>query len=190
MAFYAEEVRLILLGQEWMEAAVYVRIFGVAAMIRPAIGTSAVVLITCGQSTRFLVLAVAHGVVLTILLFLGLGWGPEGVALAHVATTIVLMIPKLYFSFMRTPATLRGFLSAVWPTVVAGAAMVTGLIALRSLHIGGGFVVSLLVGASVGGALYLLALGLQPRGRAELGSLFVDVRAALDRKRRARAGSD
>jgi PST family polysaccharide transporter len=184
VAVYAEEVTLLFLGPEWRHAAVFVCIFSVAAMIRPAIGTSAVVLVSCGHSRRFFVLAVAHGVVLSLLLLLGVNWGAEGVALAHVATTVVLMAPKLYFSFLKTPATLQSFVGAIRAPVVAGVLMGTGLIALRGHLAMDNALLSLLAGASAGCALYVVGLWVQPNGRNELRSLAKDLRAGLERKRR------
>ena len=89
-------------------------------MIRPTIGTTAVVLITCGLSTRFLALNVLHSVVLVTLLMIGAGVGPEGIAMAHVGTTILLMLPKLHYSFVGTPATVAGFFSAIRPALRRG----------------------------------------------------------------------
>src|SRR5690606_25086657 len=37
VAVYAEDITLLALGRNWIDAAVFVRIFGIAAAIRPAI---------------------------------------------------------------------------------------------------------------------------------------------------------
>lgn len=183
VAIYAEEVTLLLLGPKWADAAIFVRIFGLAAMMRPAIGTSYVVLVTCGLSTRMLAIAVAHGVVLTALLAIGTGWGAAGVAWAHVATTVVLMVPKLYFSFLSTPVTLAGFFSAIRPTLVAGIAMAAALALLRHFALIHGTLFSLAAGATAAAVVYGLALWLQAASRGELKAMLLDVREALRRKR-------
>jgi O-antigen/teichoic acid export membrane protein len=179
IAVYAEEVTLLLLGPTWSEAAVFVRIFGVAAAIRPAIGTSAVVLITTGQSGKYLTVAVVHGVLLAILMIFGVRWGAEGVAVAHVATTLILMVPKLYYSFTGTPITLGVFFHAVRTPLVAGAAMLAGLVMLRSLTSLPGVVLPLFTGVAVGGTLYLAVWLLQRKGRRQLRTMTSDLASAL-----------
>jgi O-antigen/teichoic acid export membrane protein len=185
---YADEVTLILLGPEWREAAVFVCIFGILAMMRPAIATSALVLVTCGLSTRFLLLAVAHGLVLMMFMLVGVHWSSEGVAWAHVCATAVMMLPKLYYSFLRTPATLGGFFGAVRAPFVAGLVMLGSLAALRQMWQSDDVALSALVGFVTGYTLYVFALWLQAGSRAEIKSLLADVRAALQRSKKAHAG--
>lgn len=182
VAVYAEEVTLILLGPGWSEATIFIRIFAVAAAIRPAIGTSAVVLITMGQSGKYLVIAVVHSLVLVLMMVLGVRWGAEGIALAHVSTTLILMLPKLHYSFAGTPITLRGFFRAVRNPAIAGAIMLVGLILVRRELTLPGVVFPLAVGFSAGAILFCSAWLIQPSGRAQLRDLVRDVKAAL-RKR-------
>jgi hypothetical protein len=93
------------------------------------------------------------------------------------------MVPKLYYSFLRTPATMAGFFRSIRPVVIAGLTMATGLIALQTVLPSEGVLLPLVVGAAAAGPLYLLALWLQPDSRAELKLLPQDLRAALRRRR-------
>ena len=179
VAVCAEEITLLMLGPTWMDAVPFVRIFGVAAAVRPAIATTAIVLVTCGMSRRFLAIAVAHSLLLTILMFVGLFWGAIGVALAHVLTTLVLAYPKLYYSLLGTPVTIRGFLTSARTPMISGFAMTAGLVAMRALVPIDGFVASLLVSTCVAGLIYGVTLWMQPAGRAALTTLLGDVRTAL-----------
>jgi O-antigen/teichoic acid export membrane protein len=175
VAVYAEEVTRLVLGQQWVAAAVFVRIFAAAAAIRPALATSAVVLITCGRSGRFLVLAIAHSALLVILIFAGLGWGPEGVALAHLAATVILMIPKLYLSFQDTPVSLESFWRATRLPLFAGLVMASGLTLAKIFLPVGGVLPTLLVGGVLGGFLYVGVWLLHARGRVQLQTLGQDL---------------
>jgi len=174
-AVYAKEVTLLLLGPAWGEAAALIGIFAMGAAIRPAIATSAIVLITSGKSRRYLMIAVGHGFVLTLMLLVGVGWGAEGVAVAHVGTTVLLMVPKLYYSFLETPITMKTFISAVRTPAVAGMAMVGGLVIVRTLLPPQGVIVPLVLGAGVGGAVYLSACLLQREGKEQLRILMKDM---------------
>jgi PST family polysaccharide transporter len=182
IAVCSEDVTLLLLGPDWIDATIFVQIFGIATAVRPAIGSSAVVLITCGLSTRFLALAIIHSLVLVVMLIVGLNWGATGVASALVATTFMLAIPKLYYSFLGTPATLRGFFLACWVPATAGVAMGIVLIALDRLEIASGTFASLLLSAAVGAATYMAAIALHPGSRAILRALFVDIGSSLRAK--------
>ena len=132
VAIYAEPLTLLLLGPNWSDAAIFLRIFGFVAAIRPAIATSAMVLITCGKSRAYLVTAVVHSLVLLVLMLIGVRWGAEGIAGAHVAATIILMYPKLLYSFIDTPVSVGVFLGAVRTPVVAAVGMTLCLLALRN----------------------------------------------------------
>jgi O-antigen/teichoic acid export membrane protein len=176
VAVYAEEVTQLVLGQQWTPAAVFVKIFAIAEPIRPTIGTSAVVLITCGKSSRFLFLAIAHSVLLVLLIFSGLGWGAEGVAMAHVATTVLLMIPKLHLSFVDTPVTMESFWRAARLAVFAGLVMALGLSLVKIYLPVGGPLPTLILGGLVGGLLYLGVWLMHARGRIQLQALGQDLR--------------
>jgi PST family polysaccharide transporter len=146
------------------------------------VATSALVLISCGHSTRYLVVAVVHGVLLTLSLFIGVRWGAVGVAVAHVAVTVVLMVPKLYFSFVNSPVGLATFFAGVRIPAIAAGVMVAGLLVLRELAPLSGQIAPLSAGALVGGALYLGACLLQPKGRTHFEALTKDLIASLRRR--------
>lgn len=183
VTIYAGDVTTLLLGSHWSEASVFVAIFGFAAMIRPSIGTSAVVLITCGHSRRFLLLGIVHSVVLAVLLVLGTFWGAEGVAVAHVATTVLLMVPKLHYSFRGTPVTLGGFARTVSRPVFAAMVMGVGLLLLKATLPTLPALAAVAAGLGAGGVLYFATLWLQQGSREELMHLWSDVRGAMRRRR-------
>ncbi len=183
VAFYAPEITLLILGPSWTDAAIFIRIFGLAASFRPALSTSAIVLVTCGKTARYLAIAVIHGAVLTVLLLVGIRWGAEGVALAHVGTTVLLAVPKLYYSFVDTPVSVRNFVGAVQTPVVASMAMIASLLALHLvLHLEG-VLLPLAVGAGVAGPVYVGAWLLQPKGWFQFKTLSEDIRTSLQRRR-------
>jgi PST family polysaccharide transporter len=181
VAVYAQEIVLLALGRGWGQATPFIRIFGIAAAIRPAIATSAIVLITCGFSTRYLQLALIHGGLLALLLSLGVGWGAEGVAAAHVLTTVVFMLPKLHYSFLGSPVTLRGFLGAIRVPVVAGTLMLGALLLVHHVYPSDGTLRPLVVGLAVAPLFYLTIGLLYRESRERLSLLTSDVMTSLRR---------
>lgn len=186
VAVFAREIAHVVLGEAWGQATGFIRIFGVAAAIRPAVATSAVVLITCGHSARYLRAAIAHSLLLAVLMCAGLSWGPEGVGVAHVSATVIALWPKLWYSFLDTPVSVGLFVRSVRVPVVAGAAAVAATLALnRELVLPDAS--ALVAGAVLGSAVYLAVCLLQGEGRRRIRALAEDLRAALRRRTAAAA---
>lgn len=183
IAVCADEITLLMLGPNWIEAAVFVQIFGAGVAVRPAIGTSAIVLITHGRSRRFLVITIVHTVVLGLLLIAAIPWGPEGIAIAIVGTTLALMYPKLLFSFVETPVSVSGFFKVLIAPFGSALVMLFSLLAVRNLAALDDPIASLALSIGVGGAVYLVSLWLLPGGRVAIGSLLLDIRVALSARR-------
>ena len=131
-AIYAKEITLVVLGEKWVGAAPLLSIFAVATFIRPVLGMAGVVLITCGQSDRLLIFALIRNAILVLFTLMGLRWGAEGVAAGQLATTIVLILPSLYYSFARSPVTVGSFFAAIRTPLIASTVMVAGLLVFRS----------------------------------------------------------
>ena len=179
VAIYAREVTLLMLGPAWSGAANLVRIFGVAAAVRPALATTAAVLVTCGHSRRYLVVAVFHSVVLCVLMFVGARWGAVGVALAHVGTTALLYAPKLYYSLDVSPVRMERYFEALRMPVIASSVMVCGLLVLHTAVQFPGDFLSLTIGVLAGGALYVAGCLVSSAGRHRIRTLVSDVLSAM-----------
>jgi hypothetical protein len=89
------------------------------------------------------------------------------------------MYPVLYFSFLDTPASVFGFFNALLVPVVSALVMLCGVVAVKHLVPTEGFVNSLALSAGVGGAVYFVAMWLQPGGRIEMRALLADLRTVL-----------
>ena len=73
-AISAREIVLVALGEEWIGAVVFLRIFGVAGAILVTVGTSGMVLVTRGKSGRYLVVNLVYSLTLVGLMFVGATW--------------------------------------------------------------------------------------------------------------------
>jgi PST family polysaccharide transporter len=183
-AVYAEELTLMLLGTRWSGAAPLFRIFALAALIRPVLGTAGIVVLTCGRSRRLLVLTFASQLVLVLFIFLGIGWQAQGVAMAYLLTAATLLLPNLYFSFKDTPVTMSLFFRTIGMPAAASALMVAALFAVRSVLPSPGLIESLFLGAVIGGIVYLAASFSLPGGRSELSALIGDLMTSISYKGR------
>jgi len=180
---YSKELVLLLLGEKWIESTEFFRIFALASAIRPAIGTSGIVLITCGKSSRFFLVSFVHSFVLCIFLIIGLQWGPVGVAIAHVMTSIVLMLPKLYYSFAKTPVSIGVFFKTMSSPFIASIVMAIVLCILCNFFIIKAPFKALILGGFVGALVYIIVLILLPISRKEVITLYKDAILSIHKKK-------
>lgn len=85
---YAHEIVVVALGKKWLGAIVFLRIFGVAAAVLPALGTTGTVLVSCGQSGRFFWVSLVNNALMVILMAIGVSGGAVGVAIARVSDVL------------------------------------------------------------------------------------------------------
>ena len=181
-AIFSKEIIQMLLGDQWIDASILLRIFAIGATIRPAIGTSAIVLITCGKSTRYLILAAVHCLALLILMFVGVKWGTVGVACAHVVTTVVLMIPKLFYSFLGTPISFKFFFQTIRSPVIAGICLVIFLMICVNFKLLSEIEFSYIMISGIGLIIYIAILFLLADTREHIFFLYRDISNSLWKK--------
>jgi len=179
---YSEDITLLVLGEKWLSAAPFLGIFAVAAAIRPTIATTGIVLITLGRSKVLLGLALGHSLVLTLLMGAGLPWGALGIAVAHVATSVIFIPLNLHYSFKGSPVTVGSFWSAIRMSLASSVFMGVSLIVFRLTFPIAHSLPSLLAGCAIGATTYLLPWLLLPSGRAELRLILQDVHNAVLRR--------
>lgn len=182
VAIYSAEVTRVVLGRKWLEAAPLLMILSFDAFIKQPVSSAAFVLITRGRSKTYLGLIVLQSVTLILLMALGVRWQTKGIAIADVATTYLLIWPRLYYSLKDSPVTIGTFFSTIARPAAASILMA---IVLRLVHQALpplGAPMFLAIGSFVGAFTFLGFWVLLPGGKAELLSLVADVRTALRRK--------
>lgn len=188
-AIYAHEIVLVALGEKWLGAVVFLRIFALVAAIQPALATSGMVLITCGRSSKFLFVSLVYSAVSMSLMFVGTRWGSVGIAAAHLAAAVVLTPWMLSYSFAQSPVSIGAFWQSVSRPIAASLAMGVALVSLQRFAGLEGAPLSLAAALGTALAVYFPALILVPGGRAQLFSLVHELTAALRRRSNARPDS-
>jgi O-antigen/teichoic acid export membrane protein len=179
---FAREIVLFLLGVKWIGVVPFIRVFAIIAATGPVISTYMVVLITFRKPKKYLVLVLAHSIILIIFMIIGIKYGAIGIAYAQVLTTIVLMIPKLCYSFNGTSLTIGLFFRTIASPLFAGLGMMAILFALLKLFPITDVFLTLLTGSVVGIISYLAILFLLPDSRGNVVALYKDVSSSLNRK--------
>jgi O-antigen/teichoic acid export membrane protein len=172
-----EGVRFVL-GPRWGQAAPLLRVTALASFLAPSITTAVAVALSCGHARRLLRFAVWESVGLAVFFFVGIPWGPLGVASAHLWVVCVVGIPAVYWFLKDTPISLRFFVSIVARPATASACMAGVLLAYKAVVPATGLY-SVVSGAVLGVLVYALVLLLLPGGRAEVAGLVADLRRGV-----------
>ena len=185
---FAEELTVLVLGPNWVEATPFFLIFAAAALVRPVLGTTTPVLVSRGRSLQLLWMVVVSQVAYVGLVCVGAFWGAEGIAFAYVLTPVVLLVPNVWWAFRGSPVKLRDFFFALVRPFVASAVMAASLWIYRQGLSDPGGGAWLFCAAVVGTLIFCGCLLVLPGGRDEFRTLFADVLAAYDRRARSNRG--
>jgi len=178
LLIHADDVTSVVLGQKWLGAATFIRIFAVGGLLQSVFSTIGFVLVSRGHSGKLLKLSTATNLVKFALMVLGLRWGAIGVALADVSTTLIMFVPFLHLSLKNSPVTFGAFVRALArpfaSSLLVGIALVGCKLALPAappvVSCGGGLVVTTVV--------FIATWVLLPGGRSELRALWAAVAGA------------
>lgn len=185
LAVFAEQLVVVALGTDWLGATPFFQLLAIAAFLRPPMGTLGSLMVSCGFSRRYLWWGLSGSGVIVASLALGSFWGPIGIAYAHVAWTVLWLVPGVYWGLHATPVRARDFAGALFrPTVASLVLAVVLLWILHGLRAGRSALEVLTWGMIAGAPAYLGAWLLLPGGRAaELRALIEVIRSAVGRGR-------
>lgn len=103
LAIKSEDVIRLILGEAWLSAAPFLRIFSIAGLVRPILNTCQLVMISCGKSRRYLQWGMMSGVCIIMAYTIGIWWGAIGVAYAYAITNYAVLILMLCYGLKDTP---------------------------------------------------------------------------------------
>jgi len=128
----ADQVIYLLLGSQWLGAAAIFKILCINAFIQPVSTTWGLVLVSLGQSKKYLTWGIINSIFISISFILGLPWGAIGVAAAYTIVSYVLLAPTLWYCFRQTPIAIADFFSAIFRPVIASIIMGFVIFTVRS----------------------------------------------------------
>lgn len=126
-AVFSNDLILVLLGPKWLEAAVIFRLLAPTVLIFGMINPLSWLLFSVGLQGRSLVIALVIAPLVISAYFVGLPYGPEGVAIAYSSAMTLWVIPHLVWCLHGTAISLselflavsRPFLSGIVAAIVA-----------------------------------------------------------------------
>jgi O-antigen/teichoic acid export membrane protein len=103
VVIYAQDVVLVMLGENWVGVTEVLRICALAWFPMPGIEPTGLLLQTSGQARRYFKMGVVTSLARVCAFSVGAWWGALGVAYGQLALTCTVMIPRLYFCVRDTP---------------------------------------------------------------------------------------
>lgn len=134
IAIFADEVVLLWLGKDWSASADLFRLLAVAAVIGGISNPLGWLQIALGQTRKYRILGIANSAVIVLSFFLGLPFGPKGVASAYSIAMAVNFVPYWWIGLRGTPVSPKAaFASMVPPLLSCAAAALPALLIGRAV---------------------------------------------------------
>ena len=182
MAVLATEIVLVMLGEQWLEAAPIFQVLAAAGLAQTLGHPNGWLYQTTGHVRQQAVWGLISRSIMVVAFAFGVQWGPYGVAVAYAVTMTVLMVPSFALACRGTPVSLRDIGVAVWrPTLVGAVTYAASWLVHRWIEPHLGTVAILAITGAVGAATYAGAVMLWPAARAQWRALVGLVQQAAAR---------
>ena len=123
LAVLAEEVVLLVLGSQWLDAAIIFQIFAAFVIVQNVVVTTGWVLQSLGRGSRMLKWSAVQAPVFVIACLIGLPWGGIGVAIAATIQALLITVPCMLFAYRDSPVSVLGVGKAVLKPVCVAAGL-------------------------------------------------------------------
>lgn len=156
MFMEAQNVILVLLGDQWSEAVPLFRILCIAGFAVSMTRVTKWLYLSRGETKRQFRWGLISTPVMVLAVAIGARWGAFGVALGFTVATCLLTYPSIAFCLKTSHLSMRDFLGTVWRPALASVAAAFLLLAVGAVIPSGRSVaVGLLVKLAVFGLAYL-----------------------------------
>jgi len=122
----ADNIIGVLLGGQWGKAIVIFQVLALFSFIQPVMSTTGIVLVSLGQTKRYLQLGVIRSLVVVVTFCVAVKWGAIGIAVAYAMINYGLILPHLWFSFSKSPLSIKFFIKTISKAAILS--IVTGCI--------------------------------------------------------------
>jgi O-antigen/teichoic acid export membrane protein len=164
----SSEVIRIVFGEKWLEMDAVFKVLTLAGFIQVVSGTPGVVLLSLGQSRRYLQAGILSTIFTIISFIIGIQYGAIGVAKSYTVMSYVTVPAVFLFAFRGVPVHFFDFLSGMWRVCVAcvfgGAVVIAVTTNLPEMSLW----VALFVKGVLGGCVMIITLLLLPGGSKQL----------------------
>lgn len=115
----AQDVMLLLLGNQWVEAIPLFRVLTVAVFVGSLYRVTKWIYVSSGQTQRQLRWGLVYTPVMMVSVALGAQWGAIGIASGYTLGICLLTYPSVLYCVASCPITMGDFMGAVWRPAIA-----------------------------------------------------------------------
>lgn len=115
----AQDVILLLLGDQWSEIVPIFRVLTIAVYVGMAYRVTKWIYVSAGETQRQFRWSLIHTPVMIVAIAIGVRWGAYGVAVGYTVGMCLLSYPAVVYCVRQSPITLGDFMGAVWRPAVA-----------------------------------------------------------------------
>jgi O-antigen/teichoic acid export membrane protein len=173
----AEQAVLTLLGDQWLGCVPIFRALAPAAFIGSFNVATGWVYISLGRTKRQFAWGIFSSIIIAAAFFIGLRWGPLGVAAAYSVAVVATRLPGILYCFAISPLSLADLGAAIWratlTSLLAGAALL-GVDNAVAYNLPA--VASLMINLGVFGLAYIVIWVALPGGRKALADIVAIAR--------------
>ncbi len=188
MYVYAENIILLLLGNQWLAAVGVFKILALVGFLQASIQAGrGLPMLSLGFTKRYFKFGVLQSIVTVSGIVLGLKGGIEGVALGYGVAFYLLVPFTMRWTMQGSPVGFKDWLHAVSSPVVSAVIMLIGMSYVKNIYEmkmnvnGEGLLfnfTSIVIGLILGLGLFLVSLLMQPNGAFYFKSVYKQVRNA------------
>ena len=134
MFITADDVTLLMLGEQWLEIVPMFRVLIVAVFIGSLYRVTKWIYVSAGETQRQFRWGLIHTPVMIVAIAIGVRWGAYGVAVGYTVGMGLLSYPAVVYCVRQSPITLGDFMGAVWRPASASI-LSAGLLYLTPLNL-------------------------------------------------------
>jgi PST family polysaccharide transporter len=172
LIIFADSLILLMLGKGWAPSVVLFHRLGWAALAQPLGQALGVLLITSGLSRRYLLWGAMHSAIMVASFFIGLPWGPNGIATSYAIANYIVFFPSLIFCTHGTYVSATLILRSISLPALATAVAAWWVLFTKTILPLENQFLQLGVYASMFAVVYILPYFFFQSSRAELASFF------------------
>lgn len=165
----SREVILVVLGEQWVEAAVLFKVLAFAALLQPVVNPVGWVYTSLGKTHHMLHWALFAVPLICISFALGLPWGALGVAVSYMICSItVLTFPALWWAFKYSPLTVYKWIATVHRPLFTSLLLYGVVTFIRHNFHSGNPIYIIVVSVLISSCALVLVLGVWRRAREDI----------------------
>jgi PST family polysaccharide transporter len=167
LAVLSHDIVLVVLGKQWMGASTIFAVLAIAALGQPLASTTGLIYASLGQGDRQLRWSLIATPLTMAAFFVGLPWGPLGVATAYAIASQAIRIPGFFYAFRYAPVKAKDFVQAVWRPIALSGWMFVCMLGARDYLSSQGSIERLAICSFVGAVAFVTGVVAWPETRRE-----------------------